>query len=118
MSIQDRVHEIERRVAPLARNVLVLRLTTETLRLLVVLNDGMTLRVTERWANDVLVRYSYYWLDSQDRLKVGWDNAPHHTQLATFPHHKHIGTQNSPEVSSEVCFEDVIHVLEQVMARR
>jgi hypothetical protein len=40
-----------------------LRLTDETLKLLLALNDGTTLRVAERWLGGVLTRYSYYWLN-------------------------------------------------------
>ena len=89
MFIQNRVHNIERLIAHLAQNVLVLRLTSETLRLSIWLNDGTTLRVAERWANGVLTRYSYYWLDTHNTIKVGWDNVPHHPHLSNFPHHKH-----------------------------
>jgi len=48
-----------------------IRLTKETLRLVLVLNDGMTLRVAERWRDGALVRYSYYWLDAENRRKLG-----------------------------------------------
>lgn len=55
------MREIERKYAPLIQNSLVLRLTEETLKLVLVLNDGTTLRVAERWRGGSLVRYSYYW---------------------------------------------------------
>jgi hypothetical protein len=115
--IEERIRQIESTYAHLIRNLLVLSLTEETLRLVLVLNDGTTLRVAERWRGGVLVRYSYYWLDAADQLKVGWDNAPHHRQLENFPHHKHIGGQESRVPSSEVCLEDVMAVVEHEITR-
>ena len=46
--VEERVREIERRYAHLIQDLLILRLTEETLRLVLVLNDDTTLRVTER----------------------------------------------------------------------
>lgn len=52
--------------------------------------DGSSLRVWEKSAEDFLQRYSYYWLDEVGNQIIGWDNAPHHSGLETFPDHKHI----------------------------
>jgi hypothetical protein len=92
-------------------------LTEETLRLVLALNDGTTLRVAERWRGGTLVRYSYYWLEAGNRLKIGWDNSPHHKRLENFPHHKHIGEQAKRVSSYEVCLEDMMTVLEREMDR-
>lgn len=59
----------------------------------------------------VLVRYSYYWLDAENKLKVGWDNAPHHAQMANFPHHKHIGQQDNVQPSYETSVEKVMTIV-------
>jgi len=91
--VEERVRHIERTYAHFLQDVLVLRLTEETLKVVLVLKDGMTLRVTERWVAHKLVRYSYYWLDAEDTLKIGWDNSPHQHQLDNYPHHKHVGEQ-------------------------
>ncbi len=34
--------------------------------------------------------YTYHYQDSENRLIFRYDNAPHHPEVATFPHHKHI----------------------------
>lgn len=57
------------------------------------------------WENNILKRYSYYWLTSNNKFKIGWDNAPHHTQLDTFPYHKHVEQQQNIEPSIEICLE-------------
>ena len=115
--VEERVREIEQQYAHLVQDLLVLRLTEETLRLVLVLNDGTTLRVAERWQRGTLVRYSYYWLDARNRLKIGWDNSPHHKRLGNFPHHKHVGEQATRVSSYEVRLGDVMTVLEKKMSQ-
>jgi len=64
--VENRIGEIGQRYAHLMQDMLALSLTDETFRLVLLLNDGTTLRVMERWHEETLVRYSYYWLDAQD----------------------------------------------------
>ncbi|MBU0568345.1 hypothetical protein KJ693_10620 [bacterium] len=85
------------------------------LKIIIFLRDGTNLRVTERWINADLEDYSYYWLDEDDRLKIGWDNVPHHTQLENFPHHKHIGSSQNRISSYETSLELVMKVIEELM---
>lgn len=113
--IEERVHEIERKYAHLIKDLLVLYLTEQTLKLILVLADGTNLRVTERWRGKSLIRYSYYWLNTENSLKIGWDNSPHHKRLESFPHHKHIDKQRV--VSYEESLEDVMTVLEREIIR-
>ncbi|PDV97963.1 toxin-antitoxin system TumE family protein [Candidatus Chloroploca asiatica] len=102
------MQEIERKYAHLVHDVVVLSLTDETFRLILYLHSGCTLRVTERWRDQVLFRYSYYWLASDASLKIGWDNVPHHRELENFPHHKHIGEKGCRVASYETSLDDVI----------
>lgn len=106
--VEARVQEIERKVAYLVHDVIVLSLTDETFRLILSLHDGSTLRVAERWRNQALFRYSYYWLTSDASLRIGWDNVPHHRELENFPHHKHIGEKGRRVASYETSLEDVM----------
>ena len=39
---------------------------------------------------DVLKQFSFHWQRDSECV-VRWDNAPHHQEVATFPHHKHSG---------------------------
>lgn len=43
-------------------------------------------------------KYRYHFMDSRNRLIFRYDNAPHHPQVSTFPHHKHLpgGVVESP----------------------
>ena len=57
------------------------------------------------------VRYSYHY-QKGDRLIFRYDNAPHHPELPTFPHHKHIDDHVEP------CQEpDLQDVLRKIDAR-
>ncbi len=44
---------------------------------------------------------------------VRWDNAPHHTSLKTFPHHKHEGRKIIE--SKEMTASNVLKELEQII---
>ena len=111
MLASERLLEIEEMCRGKVQLIVPLELDGETSRLIIYLNDGTNLRVAEQWKGKSLERYSYYWLTAANELKIGWDNAPHHTHLATFPHHKHVGTQNNLQPSSQTCLEEVIEVV-------
>ena len=52
--------------------------------------DGSILWVREVYVNDMMEVYSYYWLRPDETMIIGWDNAPHHKNVKTYPHHRHI----------------------------
>jgi len=111
MQAVERWLEIEALLEGKALRIVVLDLDDETLRLVVYFKDGTNLRITEQWEQTTLKRYSYYWLTADNHLKIGWDNAPHHANLTTFPHHKHIERQDNLVDSLETCLEAVLAVL-------
>ncbi len=88
-----------------------LQIEDEYLKAVIYLSDGSNLRVTEEWEGKTLVGYSYYWLTADNRLKIGWDNAPHHAELASFPHHKHVGQQANRQPSNETSLEGVMQFI-------
>ena len=103
--------EIEGKWAEKVNRIIALELDGEALRLIIYLNDGTNLRVTEEWVGSILARYSYYWLSSANELKVGWDNAPHYTRLENFPHHKHVGEKKNIQAAFETSLEEVMKVI-------
>ena len=114
----ERLLEIEARFSAAVQRIVPIELDGETLRLIFYLKDGTNLRVAEQWDGKTLKRYSYYWLTSADELKIGWDNAPHHTQLENFPHHKHVGRQENLQPSTETRLEEVMQVIVKAMVER
>ena len=80
--------EIERRDA-----------THGTIEGVVYFADGSRLEFTERivieQSRPVKREYRYQFVSHSQTL-FRYDNAPHHPQLAMFPHHKHVGTKILP----------------------
>ena len=58
--------------------------------------DGTSLWIREVWIKGKMEVYSYYWLRSDETIIMGWDNAPHHREIVTFPYHKHVATIIEP----------------------
>ena len=108
MLANERLIEIELKFEAIVQRFVFLEAEEETLRVILYLKDGTNIRVTEKWNYDILEKYSYYWLSSKNELIIGWDNAPHHTKIDTFPHHRHVGNQKKLHPSSETCLEEVI----------
>lgn len=108
MLASERLMENEEKFEAMLDCIVPVELDGETLRVILYLKDGSNLRVTEQWGGKVLKRYSYYWLNHANELKIGWDNSPHHTQLESFPHHKHIGQQGNLKLSMETRLEEVM----------
>ena len=66
--------------------------------------------VLDVYYNETLGKYGYTLVSAGVRL-LGWDNAPHHPELANFPHHVH---QPDGRIESSTLTGDPDHDLEQV----
>jgi hypothetical protein len=108
MLATERLIEIELLCSGKAHHIEVIESDGEYLKIVIYFNDDSNLRVAELWEEDKLTKYSYYWLSSTKELKIGWDNAPHHKKVETFPHHMHRGDKRVISSSSQNCLEDVI----------
>jgi hypothetical protein len=51
--------------------------------------DGSTLHINEVWIGGELRKYAYYQVTPTGDVVQGWDNAPHHPGVSTYPHHRH-----------------------------
>lgn len=111
MLATERLLEIESEFGRKVDRIVCLELDDEFIRLILFFNDGANLRISEQWDGQALKRYSYYWLDRNNELKIGWDNAPHHTKLESFPHHKHVGTQKDLRISTETDLKSVMRII-------
>ena len=45
--------------------------------------------------------------------RIGWDNAPHHPEVSTHPHHTHIGMQENIQPSDETNLADVLKLIKE-----
>ena len=52
-------------------------------------SDDILLDIRERWVEGRRQLYGYQ-LRIGDKNVLRYDNAPHHREISTFPHHKHI----------------------------
>ena len=67
----------------------------ELFRIVATLIDGSKLYLSERWISDRRIRYSYYWVKAGEVI-AGWNDAPHHRDLPTFPYHAHLKEETRP----------------------
>ncbi|MDQ1336836.1 MAG: hypothetical protein QG552_3786 [Thermodesulfobacteriota bacterium] len=74
------------------------------------LKENWVLYITELHTRD-WQKYSYHCQRSDGEVMVRWDNKPHWKEMATFPHHKHEGSQVVP--SHRVTIVDVLEEVEK-----
>jgi hypothetical protein len=57
----------------------------------------------------IKLKYRYHYEDAEGNMAFRYDNAPHHRNIATFPHHKHVGDNVLPsrEPSLSTVLEEV-----------
>jgi hypothetical protein len=109
--LQARITSIWSILAEFVVEITARRVDYHAFKLRVTLADGSTIRISEQYYRDALEQYAYYWLDAGDRLLIGWDNAPHHSHLPGFPHHKHVGSQDNRQPSEETTPEEILTVI-------
>jgi hypothetical protein len=68
------------------------------IRIRAILSNGDFLEAAEYFAIQSgfihTIDYRYQWMDSErDKLRKRWDNTPDHPELASFPHHIHVGDE-------------------------
>jgi len=75
--------------------------------------DGSVLWIREIWIKSKIEVYSYYWLTPEETVIMGWDNAPHHKEIATYPYHKHVGGKSEP--SHRMNINDVLSFIRKFL---
>ena len=80
--------------------------------------DGSELQLLERFraVSNVLSieKYSFHWQLKNGTPICRWDNAPHHREVATFPHHLHEGKTELVQAHQSI---DVFAVLSEIEKR-
>lgn len=115
--IEDYIRQIDRLLStsPTIRRVEIVRYAirdTDLERVLhyryrIHLTDGGIIETSERVVEIrgtlEITKYRHHWQNADGRLVKRWDNAPHHPEIETFPHHLHDGTDdrvvNYPQIN-------------------
>ena len=80
------------------------------------LKDDSTLHIYQSlFLLKLKFKYNYYWFKADNTLIIGWDNAEHHHQVSTMPHHKHVGTQDNIQESEEMTLEKVLKYITKII---
>jgi len=83
--------------------------------------DGSTLQFLElidRKDNEIIrPKYRFHFMDSADKMIFRYDNAPHHPEVPTYPHHKHIRDEEKLKQSKEIGLRDVLSEIEGMIIR-
>ena len=66
--------------------------------------------ILDLYFNETLGKYGYTLVQAGMRV-LGWDNARHHKDIRTYPHHKHIG--EAVTESFEISLGDVLLFIEK-----
>lgn len=64
---------------------------------------------------EVKPKYRYHYMDKDKNLIFRYDNAAHHKEIATFPHHKH--TPKGVEESNEPTIKTIMKEIEGIISR-
>lgn len=63
------------------------------------MSDRSLLELTERLVEEKgtlsIKRYRHHWQSPDGQVIKRWDNAPHHPEIDTFPHHLHDGSESN-----------------------
>ncbi len=83
--------------------------------------DGSTLNIYEVVSTElgypVRINYSYTYL-SGDQLIFRYDNAPHHPEIVTHPHHKHIGLKDRLAPADQPSISQIIAEVEMIIGQK
>lgn len=79
------------------------------------LRDGGLIEMFERFQvmkeSVRVTKYSFHWQDVTGELRMRWDNAPHHPEVTTHPHHVHDGSETNVMPHVPVTFEEVLGII-------
>lgn len=75
------------------------------IKIKVILKDKSELHIREYFNVDER-NYSYHWQSVQGTTIIRWDNAPHHKDIQTYPHHRH--ENDSIIASTEITVAEIL----------
>ena len=76
----------------------------------------MALFASERHATVAVDKYRLHYMDKQGRMLFRYDNAPHHNDISSFPHHKHILDKTIPSAMPSI--KEVLNEITAIIIRK
>ena len=61
-------------------------------------------------------KYRFYYMDKHGEMLFRYDNAPHHREVITFPHHKHLPDRTIP--SNMPTIKDMLNEISAIIIRK
>ncbi len=81
-------------------------------------HDGSLLEMFEHFQivnGELLVtKYRHHWQDAAGRLLKRWDNAAHHPEVSTHPHHVHDGSEENVSSSEPISAEEILAMIASI----
>lgn len=81
----------------------------------ITLRDGSLLELFEHFQvvgeKLQITKYRFHWQDAAGRLVKRWDNAAHHPEISTHPHHVHDGNENNVISHGPISAEDILGII-------
>jgi hypothetical protein len=81
----------------------------------ILFDDKSLLEMFERFdvtdGKVTISKYSFHWQDADGKLIKRWDNAAHHPELSSHPHHIHEGAEENVMPHLPVTAKDILHII-------
>jgi hypothetical protein len=78
--------------------------------------DGSILYIKDYLFIDGKRKYSYHWQTDEGRLISRWDNSPHHKNISTFPHHKHLPDEVEKSILRSL--NEIIKIINETIQKK
>lgn len=86
------------------------------------MSDGSLLELMERLVQEqqalTVSKYRHHWQDKDARIIKRWDNAPHHKQIKTFPHHLHEGSETNVVNHNVITGLQIVNLVSSILANQ
>ena len=87
------------------------------LKLKIVFVDNSIL-FTKEYFDTQSRNYSFHWQTNDEKLIIRWDNAPHHKNISSYPHHQHIKENAIVHESNVISLIEVFEYIEKQLKQK
>ncbi len=76
----------------------------------------MALFASERHHTVAVDKYRLHYMDQQGRMLFRYDNAPHHKEISSYPHHKHVPKKTIPSAMPSI--KEILNEITALIIRK